>query len=221
MNQDTTMIHDDQLAIVLGQRQLVAVCCMFLVVIGLVSTLSYVAGRSITAAQARSAELPSPAAPLIVDPTRKQSTVGTTVSTVAATAQPVEAHGTPEPVAKPSPFSDPTPVPVAAAAAVEAEPAAVPVAQAAAPAPSSSGVAPAISEPSAGQSFYQVGSIEPAMAAVFSSYLTQQGFRVRLAPGANGSVVRVLVGPLASERETETTRVALEAAGFEHFLKKY
>ena len=42
---------DDQLAIVLGQRQLIAVCCMFLVTMGLVATLAYVSGRSITAAQ--------------------------------------------------------------------------------------------------------------------------------------------------------------------------
>ncbi len=47
---------DDQLAIVLGQRQLIAVCCMFLVTMGLVATLAYVSGRSITAAQV--AEVP-------------------------------------------------------------------------------------------------------------------------------------------------------------------
>ncbi|MFN7934795.1 MAG: hypothetical protein U0R19_15815 [Bryobacteraceae bacterium] len=42
---------EDQLAIVLGQRQLIAVCCMFLVTMGLVATLAYVSGRSISAAQ--------------------------------------------------------------------------------------------------------------------------------------------------------------------------
>ena len=42
---------EDQLAIVLGQRQLIAVCCMFLVMMGLVAMLAYVSGRSISAAQ--------------------------------------------------------------------------------------------------------------------------------------------------------------------------
>ena len=42
---------EDQLAIVLGQRQLIAVCGMFLVTMGLVATLAYVSGRSISAAQ--------------------------------------------------------------------------------------------------------------------------------------------------------------------------
>lgn len=236
MNQDTTMIHDDQLAIVLGQRQLVAVCCMFLVVIGLVSTLAYVAGRSITAATlARTSDLLAPApGPLVVDPTRRKSTVGTTTviepTAPPATAQPAAAEAIAEPPAKPSPFGDATPATVNAAVVAEPSPA-PPVAMAAsapaaAEAPQAAPMPPAaapatVSEPAAGQTYFQVGSIEPSMAAVFSNYLAEQGFRVRLARGANATVVRVLVGPLANDREIQSVGAALDKAGFEHFLKKY
>ncbi len=217
MNQDTTMSHDDQLAIVLGQRQLMAVCCMFLVVIGLVSTLSYVAGRSITAAQFRGSERAETPAPIIVDPTRQQSQVGQTVpSPVKATAQtipPVEV--TPAPAAevmpaKPSPFEKAAAAVSASAALAEEESAPLPAAD---PGP--------LTDPPAGQSFYQVGSVERPMATVFASYLTEQGFRIRLAPGTTAATVRVLAGPLADAGDAEKTRVALQAAGFQHFLKKY
>ncbi|MBL8173282.1 MAG: hypothetical protein JNK48_01345 [Bryobacterales bacterium] len=60
---------DDQLAVVLGQRQLIAVCCMFLVTMGLVATLAYVSGRSISAAQIAEGPCPSEKAQaMVVEP---------------------------------------------------------------------------------------------------------------------------------------------------------
>ncbi len=208
MNHDLTIGHEDQMAIVLGQRQLMAVCCMFLVVLGLVSTLSYVAGRSITAAQYRGmerAEYTAPApAPVMVDPVRR-------ATPAAAPPEPVQAAAVaePEPVApvKPSPFGDSLP---------------------AAPGPNSFEAAKGqprdpgvLTEPPAGTVFYQVGSIERGMSTVLADYLTGQGFRTRLAPGISPALVRVLVGPLSSEQEIQKTNTALDAAGFDRFLRKY
>lgn len=65
---------EDQMAIVIGHRQLVAICCTALLVLGLVTTLAYLCGRSITAAQMRPAENLPPQA-IVVDPTRQSGPV--------------------------------------------------------------------------------------------------------------------------------------------------
>lgn len=90
----TTNRPDDQLAIVLGQRQLIAVCCMFLVVIGLVATLAYVSGRTISAAQMSEAQRTSTNA-LVVEP------AGTVPAAMHAQAEPLPAP-TPTPTPAPS-----------------------------------------------------------------------------------------------------------------------
>ncbi|MBI3681530.1 MAG: hypothetical protein HY235_14190 [Acidobacteria bacterium] len=106
-----THASDDQLAIVLGQRQLIAVCTMCLVVMGLVATLAYVCGRSITAAQFESSR--PAAAAIMVDPTRSASSpsrapaqpkppaaMEAKAQTIVA-PKPVVAVNTPEPQADP------------------------------------------------------------------------------------------------------------------------
>lgn len=97
--------HEEQVAVVLGQRQLVAVCCMFLVVLGLVATLSYVTGRSITAAQMRNADESLSTPPIIVDPRKSGSS--TPLETRAASAMPTAAPVTPQQVIPIPPASPP------------------------------------------------------------------------------------------------------------------
>lgn len=208
MNHELTIGHEDQMAIVLGQRQLMAVCCMFLVVLGLVSTLSYVAGRSITAAQFRNserAENSAPAQPVVIDPTRRQARTQPAAEPVPA-SEPVEAQALPEapvPAPKPSPFGDSVP-----AAAAEG--------------PKAAALDPgALTEPAAGTVFFQVGSVDRAKAPEYGAYLAGQGLRIRLAPGISPALVRVLVGPLANDREIQEANNALDAGGFEHFLRRY
>lgn len=89
--------HEEQVAVVLGQRQLIAVCVMFLVVLGLVGTLSYVTGRSITAAQMRNADETHSTPPIIVDP-RKSGGQPTPIEVRAASAMPTGAPVTPQQV---------------------------------------------------------------------------------------------------------------------------
>lgn len=107
--------HEEQVAVVLGQRQLIAVCCMFLVVLGLVATLSYVTGRSITAAQmcGDSASMVTP--PIIVDPMKSGSS-----HSVAATVSPT---GSVSPATAPA--TAPVTVPATSTHAVTPPPAAV------------------------------------------------------------------------------------------------
>lgn len=222
MNQDTTMTHDDSLAIVLGQRQLVAVCCMFLVVIGLVSTLAYVAGRSITAAQFRVSDRMDTPPPIIVDPRQPArapvvAQAATPAPAMEKTVAPValaqaQTMPTVTEAAKPSPFGA---APTQAAAPVKET--APPVKETAPPVEDLG----KLTDPAAGTAFFQVGSVERPMARTFADYLSEQGFKVRMAPGASESAVRVLVGPLVDEGEANKVHQALDAAGFQHFLKRY
>ncbi|MBL8231539.1 MAG: hypothetical protein JNL98_23790 [Bryobacterales bacterium] len=70
---------------------------MFLVVLGLVGTLSYVTGRSITAAQMRNADETHSTPPIIVDP-RKSGGQPTPIEVRAASAMPTGAPVTPQQV---------------------------------------------------------------------------------------------------------------------------
>ncbi|MCC6393208.1 MAG: hypothetical protein IT167_21590 [Bryobacterales bacterium] len=189
-----TQTHDDQLAIVLGQRQLIAVCCMFLVVMGLVSTLAYVCGRSITAAQMKAQEKPEPAPAIFLDPVRPAT------PEQARAPRPMEAHAETLPV-RPKPAIVPQARPAAAAvlAATEAEPA----------------------EPAQGESYWQVGVVDRGIAAVFVEYLTKHGFRARTASAQSGNLRRVLVGPVTDSADGESIKRNLDAGGFQSFMKRY
>jgi cell division septation protein DedD len=76
-------------------------------------------------------------------------------------------------------------------------------------------------EPASGQSFWQVGVVERGVAPVFVEYLTRQGFRARMAPGQSANGLRVLVGPLTDQADTEKAKRTLDGLGFQSFLKRY
>jgi cell division protein FtsN len=195
---------DDQLAIVLGQRQLVAICCMALVVLGLVATLSYVCGRSITAAQMRQQETLPPQA-IVVDPAKPAPSGPATQSASVPSA--LEAR------AETLPLQPPTSAPSQPAATQLA--AAQPALQPQTPRTA------VLGEPTRGLSFWQVGVVDRGVATVFAEYLTRLGLKARLAAGDSPTTHRVLVGPLPDQAETENTRRILQSAGFQYFLRRY
>ncbi|MEZ5400414.1 MAG: SPOR domain-containing protein [Bryobacteraceae bacterium] len=106
------------------------------------------------------------------------------------------------------------PVPVEPGPAAKApEPVAV------APVPA---VAPAspVAGTGGGEMFFQVAALDKAMADVSADYLTRKGLPARVGAGPSATVFRVLVGPLASEEETNRIKASLEELGFHPFLKK-
>ncbi len=185
---------DDQLAIVLGQRQLIAVCCMFLVTMGLVATLAYVSGRTISAAQLADAQRSSETAKaMVVEPA------------AASVPTPMHAHAEELPPQSMTPQT-PRPEP-----AVHAPP---PMQ----PAPVSTGVdAP----PLPGSVYWQVGVVDRGIASVFVEHLNRMGLRARTATVQTPGFQRVLVGPLLTQTSIEETKQILDKAGFQAFLKKY
>ena len=235
------VMHDpaaeDQLAIVLGQRQLMAVCCMFLTVLGLVATLAYVAGRTITAAQFQSSESDRAETghPMVVDPPRalearaeslpERSTqaippaVPMTVaaSPLPALVIPASRNTTPPAATASTPASSPVPVPAPAPAVSRPAPPAVAPAPVAAPV----AVASRSDEPARGQSFWQVGLVDPGTAQAMVSRVAGMGLPARIAAGTSAQSRRVLVGPLGSQAETAAAKQALDARQMQAFLKIY
>lgn len=188
---------DDQLAIVLGQSQLIAVCCMFLVTMGLVATLAYVSGRTISAAQLVEAQRSSDnATAMVVEP--------------AASPVPTPLHAHAETL-PPQALAPQTPPPVHSEPAVHTPPPAP-------PAPASTGVdAP----PLPGSVYWQVGVVDRGIASVFVEHLNRMGLRARTATVQTPGFQRVLVGPLLTQAGIEETKQMLDKAGFQAFLKKY
>ena len=67
--------------------------------------------------------------------------------------------------------------------------------------------------------YFQVGSLEKGMAEACKQYLEKNAFRVKVTPGAEPGVYRVLVGPLEPGAAVADTRAALESLGFRVFLR--
>ncbi|MBL8215025.1 MAG: SPOR domain-containing protein [Bryobacterales bacterium] len=216
---------DDQLAIVLGQRQLMAVCCMSLTVLGLVATLAYVAGRTITVAQvqARDSVAAEVAHPMVVDPpsaleARMQSLPERTqVQMIPAVPATIGAVPMPS-IILPARNTNSAPVSIGSAVAAPViitppKPAAPPIA---APA-----VAAASTEPARGQVFWQIGLVDPDTARGMQSRATGLGLVARTAAGNSPQTRRVLVGPLISREDIARVKQTLDSQQMQAFLKIY
>ncbi|HUQ92934.1 MAG TPA: hypothetical protein VM120_14735 [Bryobacteraceae bacterium] len=89
---------EDQFALILSQRQLIAVCVMFLGVLGLVSMLAYVAGRSIPAAQAKMQDGAETVPAIVVEPVAPPAALGARAQTLAPwSASTIAESGDPRP----------------------------------------------------------------------------------------------------------------------------
>ena len=80
---------------------------------------------------------------------------------------------------------------------------------------------PLVTEPQAGQRFLQVSAVAKPEAELLVEVLTRKKFRAVIAPGPNDRLFRVLVGPVRDDDESVKTRVELEAAGFKPIPRQY
>jgi len=71
-----------------------------------------------------------------------------------------------------------------------------------------------------GQTFLQVGALEPGAVTGFLERLSRQGFQARTAEGPDDKTVRLLIGPLSPAALAETES-RLTAAGFVSFPRSY
>ncbi len=188
--------EDGEFELMLGNRQLLSVFFLVVVLFAVVFTMGYIVGRnSISDAGATASQKapPTDALPPAAVAPRAES------KAPAAEPKPETVAGTQgtQPAAG---ASDPPPA---------AEPAKPPPMQAAVP--------KAISEPVAGQVYLQVSAVKQSEGEVIAESLRKKGFPAMLGPGPKDSeLVRVLVGPLRDGETLAKTKMELEGAGFKN-----
>jgi len=184
---------DGEFEILLGNKQLLSVFFIVVILLAIFFTMGYMLGRnagSAVASAQRQVQAPveGRASGFDAKPSASQMPAP---SAAKAEEQP---SGIPEE----KKFSE-APAPQQAATAVSEAPAA----------------------PAPGQVFLQATAGKPRDAELVAGVLRKKGFPVVLAPGPTDTVLRVLVGPLPDSEAVAKTRAELEAAGFKPFIRRY
>ncbi len=202
--------EDGEFELVLGNKQLLSVFFIIVILLGVFFTMGYIVGRNSAPVSASTdRNLPLQAAP--------RGDGQSSMPRPSASAPPTE----------PSPNVTPTSAPESQ---LPAETAPLPAAKTAAPAkaaekpievPSVGGAKMVNPEP--GQMFVQVSSmLAQAEADIMVDVLGKKGFRSVIAPGPNEGKFRVLVGPVRDASDASRVKGELEQAGFKGaFVKKY
>ncbi len=205
--------EDGEFELVVGNKQLLSIVFILMVVFGVVFSMGYFVGRANSgdtptpvaqqaanqssgrpqAAGAEGAATPTPEATpdeSLPAGDAKVTTADTSSSTTpVASATPVAVHVT----ATPKPVATPPPAPKTPVAAVQA-----------------------------GQTFLQVAAVKKPQADMLVEVLKEKGFRAvssETAPGAE--LYRALVGPLRDAAELARTKADLENAGFKPIVKRF
>jgi len=199
---------EGEFELVLGNRQLLSVFFIVVVLLGVFFTMGYIVGRN-TSSEAAAQMAAIPGQPLVVE--SETPATAKTSSPPAATPKP--------PPAKPVAAADPTPSPPARTTTPPpaAKPKPAPPAPTPPPAPSPSGV----QAPGTGQTFLQVAATSRPEGEVLRDVLSKRGFRCQLAPVPGQDLIRVLVGPVNGAEELAAARSKLQAAGFKPFTRRY
>jgi cell division septation protein DedD len=203
--------EEGEFELILGNRQLISVFVIVVVLLGVFFSMGYVVGRNSsptsTAAEAARADKSAPDA----HPPETASTDSSASS--AATEPPAE---TPPSITQPE---KPAEAPPAAKSRPEAK---QPRTK---PSPAREAAAPPVRASSAGQpsgEYWQVVATSRPDAEIIAEALSKKGFHAVLAPAPKDGVFRVLVGPLADAPTQAQTRTNLEAAGFKNpIMRRY
>ncbi len=193
---------DGELELVLGNKQLLSVFFVVVVLLGIFFAMGYIVGRNSAVGPAESASQPpivppdhgaTPARAAAVPPISGElETPRTEVSPPAAPKEtrPVQAPvagAVKPPVAKP----EPAPKPVAAAP-----------------------------EPEPGKVYLQVAATTRAEAEALKEQLAKKGYSVVLGPVPGQDLLRVLVGPFPDQESLAKTRTALQQMGMKPFTRR-
>jgi cytoskeletal protein RodZ len=215
--------EDGEFELILGNRQLISVFLIVVILLGVFFSMGYIVGRNsapVAAETAREskptmAHWPPPADSNTADAPKNPEV--TSPSAEPASPAPSET-GT-------HPAKD-TPVKETAAAAPPAAPAPAhsELAQrtkASPLAPAATSTASVAGDVTAGDYWQVVATARPD-AEIITETLGKKGFHAVMAPAPKDGVFRVLVGPMKDAATQAQTRTALEAAGFKNpIMRKY
>ena len=191
---DSGTSEASEFELVLGNKQLLSVFFIVVVLLGVFFTMGYIVGRNSAPVDAASRKTD------VYDRGNAPSAVPTSAKApVTITDQPTAANETP---------------------AVEAPAARVETPVPATPKPIE---IPAVSapQPQAGRTYLQVVSVARPQADALAEVLAKRGFRAFVAPGPNDKTFRVLVGPAADIDDASKIKSDLEAVGMKPIVKKY
>jgi outer membrane biosynthesis protein TonB len=207
---------EGEFELILGNRQLLSVFFIVVVLLGVFFTMGYIVGRnSSTAAPAETARK-TDAKPLIVERASPSTSAPAeprasepAATTPAAKAEPEAAKPAPEPEHKTEPKAAKKTEPKA-----EPEPKRKPEPeQEASP-----------GSPAAGHSYLQLAATTKTEAQLYVDVLAKKGFHGIYVPVPEKSSFRVLVGPYRDPAAVSSAREALSKAGFngyEAILRKF
>ena len=199
---------EGEFELILGNRQLISVFLIVVVLLGVFFSMGYIVGRnsSPTGVDAARNEKPKPEQ----DSDSSSSSSGTTPSDQAATDSTAPPATDAIPPAKRAQAQPPAPAPVKVVKSKPSPEAPPPVEHAA-----------AAGEPASGQYWQVVATARPD-AEIIAEALGKKGFHVVLAPAPRDGIFRVLVGPLPDAPTQAQTRTGLESAGFKNpIMRKY
>lgn len=196
--------EEGEFELVLGNRQLLTVFFLVVVLLGIFFTMGYVVGRN--------------SAPVVAAKNRSGDTAATDQGRPAAvnTGSPAAAADTNSGEAA-SPALSPAENAAPPRSAPETRPSPAP--RVAAKTPEPAATAP---EPIAGQTYLQVVAVARPDAELIVDTLQKNQFHALIAPGPNEKLWRVLVGPVSDAADMAQTRSALEAKGFKNpIVRRY
>jgi len=197
---------DGEFELILGNKQLLSVFFIVIILLGVFFTMGYIVGRNSGPASTAKDGGPAPSG---TTPTRSE----------AQSAMP--------PAASPSVTPAPTPTVVEPvnSAPVAAKPVETPAPKASAPARlpiEVTAVTQGVTQPIAGEIYVQVLAVAKPEAEVLADVLIKKGFKAIVAAGPNEKVFRVLVGPAKDAGDAGKIKGDLEQAGFKAaFPKKF
>lgn len=206
---------EGEFELVLGNRQLISVFLIVVILLGVFFSMGYIVGRNSSpsdvarnSAVAKSVEPPAETPPpaTSVAPPQASAPVPETRS---AAPERVITHAEQPPAEAPAP--KPTPVNPAKEKRSPSPP----------PAPARSERASITGEPPAGDYWQVVATARPD-AEIVAEALGKKGLHAIVAPAPKEGIFRVLVGPLKDAASQAQTRTDLEAAGFKNpIVRKY
>jgi cell division septation protein DedD len=206
---------EGEFELVLGNRQLISVFLIVVILLGVFFSMGYIVGRNSSpsdmargSAVAKSVEPPADTPPPATSAGPPQASVPVP-ETKSSASERVTTH------AEQPPAEAPAPKPAPLSPVREKRSPSPP------PAPASSERASITGEPPSGDYWQVVATARPD-AEIVAEALGKKGMHAIVAPAPKEGIFRVLVGPLKDSASQAQTRTDLEAAGFKNpIVRKY
>ncbi len=209
--------EDGERELVVGNKQLLIIAFVLMIVIGVVFSMGYIVGRANSGS-----DTPAPVTQQAANqPAGHPTAAGAAATPVAestpdASLAPGDAKvSTPE-TSSTMPVESVTP----AGGTPTATPAPVVTPRPAVQPPRVTRTPPPAAVPQPGQTYLQVAAVKKPQAEMLVEVLKEKGFRALTSPVAPGSeLYRALVGPLADASDRARVKAQLEKAGFKPIPK--